>query len=68
MVMEGDGNLCQGTGRGRRKRDEHLITINKIEATEGEEKARGHKEDMKSLRQAERKTGRWTREMKGRRK
>lgn len=33
------------------------MTVNKIEATEGEEKARTHGGDMKSLRQAKRKQG-----------
>lgn len=44
------------------------MTVNKIEATEGEEKARSYVGDMKSLRQAKRKTGRWRRKMKGSRK
>lgn len=41
------------------------MTVNEIEATEGEEKARSHEGDVKSLRQARRKTGRRRRKMKG---
>lgn len=50
------------------------MTINEIEATGEEErdrkrvKAKIHEGDMKSLRQAGKKTGRWRREMKGNRK
>lgn len=44
------------------------MTVNEIEATEGEERARSHGGDVKSLRQAKRKTGRWRRKMKGSRK
>lgn len=64
-MMEGDGNLRQGTVREGRKRGKRLMTVNEIEATEGEEKVRSHEGDVKSLRQARRKTGRWRRKMKG---
>lgn len=33
------------------------MTVNRIEATEGEERARTHEADMKSLRQAKRRQG-----------
>lgn len=42
-----------------------LKTVNEIKATEGVEKARSHKGDMKSLRQARRKTKRLRRGIKG---
>ena len=42
-----------------------LKAVNEIKATEGAEKARSHKGDMKSLRQARRKTKRLRRGIKG---
>lgn len=48
----------KGWGEEEEKEESTLLTVNETEATEGEEKVRTHEGDVKSLRQAKRKTGR----------
>lgn len=60
VLTEGDGNSRGGTERGGRNEGRDYMTVNEIEATRrgggGREKARSREGDMKSLRQAGRKT------------